>query len=1170
MKGLFSLFEFQFFFFFVVFSSTSTRRQQQQHSHGLFNMNIAAAVESRSTSTTAHSTISRHNHNIMHNKKSTSSSTSSSSTSGTSNNITLEVQVSITRHFREPTECKNKRTNYGNENEIVNYYMNMDTHKHKEKWAITVYTIEDVMTDRPIKSDKDYPFHETQYFLPFDSLSSTRSNNSSSSNSKSKSKSSGYYGSSRSPISNNSNSNSNSDGANTTLNGREIQMKIDEMIMKGQLSLETKLHFYIPRQKERKKDRNENDIQKSEPEPEPEPEPLQHLQQQLSHQYERFLNRDKFYRDPQQIIFIQLSKFVPYQSKSKSRSNSTTPKKNHRMTIISRTVRKVTTKETTSSSNPSSIVVKFNQEESVRLKGCYGSSDNNSIHISNNNSTNGNNSSSYDENNTTEQPIGTTNQVLAASKSDIIRSQSQSQFVEGEGDTSTTNINKNTALPLLLRIWILLLSLLSVILFSYIFYQNWDLAIDVFLKRQSLGRSRYSDEDGRNTSEVNGGKVKVTSEKVKRESDNPNINSSNRNTTTSTHYNHTSSTRRAAFSIIIVDDSDDESDQEEKEAGNNNSIIPFAQDNVEINMTVPPILQRRLSPDLFTSPAFDSQYGHQGYSASTSCSNTSMFVDNTTTAPQSQNEAVQENLNRNVLMFQAGPNISQLTVTESKGGGGCSVLVHQRCIPDKVGACESFQSLNGEECNTKKNLNPPADAINVPPSITGDSDQVDEGETHSRVQNLGESINETQMNKASGSTYNDFRSEKSLSRQCVATSFDGKALNEEIDDQNHHSEKLNGGKKDLADDSEILQSLSNTNVTSDSNSCAFNDAQDDMEHGDRDVDNNLVCSTQNDIIDQEAAGAGSISSLGSKQNIRELHQDTPDSFESNSSKELSHPIDKGSTLKRKHSRLSITKTRQLKQMIVSNNHTNNNASDGEKGDSSNVVAGELLGPCQNGKNENEDCHKSGVDIENALDNPNSNSDLNHDHNSRNIEQKVNSTKAAKYTNGGSHENNTSQEKKLLFSNGKKKQFIPPPPAPKFVPSSELLSASKAVESPVWEFSSSISPTANRSTDDEYGQDSEKKKSQSSSISNRRRTRSSSRTRSSRINRFLSSTFSKRRDHIPRTIVVASTVGGDDDGSSIHADTNVKNCERPNKRKRNVGTEDSTSSNSSSSKRSRCY
>lgn len=191
-------------------------------------------------------------------------------------------------------------------------------------------------------------------------------------------------------------------------------------------------------------------------------------------------------------------------------------------------------------------------------------------------------------------------------------------------------------------------------------------------------------------------------------------------------------------------------------------------------------------------------------------------------------------------------------------------------------------------------------------------------------------------------------------------------------------------------------------------------------------------------------------------------------------------------MKQKYSHLSITRTRELKQIMKSNNHTNKTSSEEAHCQDQNVAIDENSGSCNNTTSEN-----AGL--------PDQNSSLNHNTELHNMGQKGDNTPReddTKDTNGDLHGNNALQEKKSVFSNGRKKPFIPPPPAPKFVPSSELLSASKAVQSPGWEFSSSISPTAKRSsTDKEDGQDCDKKPSQFSPSSNRRRTRS--RTRASR-------------------------------------------------------------------------
>ena len=193
--------------------------------------------------------------------------------------------------------------------------------------------------------------------------------------------------------------NNNDQQMNDTHDGRSMK---DTTVITMSNTFEVNLYFYIPRQRDRKKDEQFNSRQSLQKLPSSlsSTTPL-HLQQQQQQQqqYERFINRDKFYQDPEQIIFIQLSKVIPQTLPS---SSSSKKRKKHRRVIISRTVRRVqkgtiTDDASSSSNNNSLIVVNFDQKESITLKDCYKSNDR--VNNSGTNSTNSTSTSTSFSNN---------------------------------------------------------------------------------------------------------------------------------------------------------------------------------------------------------------------------------------------------------------------------------------------------------------------------------------------------------------------------------------------------------------------------------------------------------------------------------------------------------------------------------------------------------------------------------------------------------------------------------------------------------------------------------------------------------------------------------------------------------------------------------------------------
>lgn len=166
-----------------------------------------------------------------------------------------------------------------------------------------------------------------------------------------------------------------------------------------------------------------------------------------------------------------------------------------------------------------------------------------------------------------------------------------------------------------------------------------------------------------------------------------------------------------------------------------------------------------------------------------------------------------------------------------------------------------------------------------------------------------------------------------------------------------------------------------------------------------------------------------------------------------------------------------------------------------------------------------------------------------------------------------------------FSNEKKIPFIPPRPAPIFQPSSELLSASKAVQSPVWEFEKSSTSKAEKSvktdiSDREKRQKGPQKPMASphskakiqSKNSNKKRSRTRMGPRTKATHDILSA--SSGSNCIPRTILVNPTVT--DCHYDRHSSQTQKEYLNESKRKRTIDDGSQNDSNGSLSKRSRSY
>ena len=146
---------------------------------------------------------------------------------------------------------------------------------------------------------------------------------------------------------------------------------------------------------------------------------------------------------------------------------------------------------------------------------------------------------------------------------------------------------------------------------------------------------------------------------------------------------------------------------------------------------------------------------------------------------------------------------------------------------------------------------------------------------------------------------------------------------------------------------------------------------------------------------------------------------------------------------------------------------------------------------------------------------------------------------------------------------KVQSFVPPPSSTSvFKPSSELISASKAVQSPVWEFTSHASST-NKKSSQKQNVSSQSQGHISNAIGNKRKAKSRSRKRPR--------SKSPININIPHTIVVTSHGYDNDDVLTLPQDSSIDDS---NTKKRGIKDVDMPDESrlygSSSSKRSRSY
>jgi hypothetical protein len=360
-----------------------------------------------------------------------------------------------------------------------------------------------------------------------------------------------------------------------------------------------------------------------------------------------------------------------------------------------------------------------------------------------------------------------------------------------------------------------------------------------------------------------------------------------------------------------------------------------------------------------------------------------------------------------------------------------------------------------------------------------------------------------------------------------------------------------------------------------------NDTCQDLDNAMSNVGNERYSVTQSDIIFTEEISPGDMKSIGSKRNIRELHQDTPNTFDS-SSKDVTF-TDNMSTnqeaLFENEIELSLSQNKEkvdtperittspmnheIQHQLTIGSNTSELILDRKLSQSS--EANKAQCHSVNSKPGEDDRLKENSKAEQEADSRNNSigsfkEETEHNNKTpkedkRNGSVLVPSNKTSSAGNGSKVIEITylDEVKLSLISSAqmvtatKRIEFVPPPPVTgDFKPSSELVSASKAIESPVWEFSCSKPSTKKQSSkkrdrNDDGNHDSKSVISSSAkkvihTAHKRRRGRArSERSRSSNT----CSEFSSRRNTIPRSIMFSAK--NDDILAEIEGHTQQMAC-----------------------------